>query len=107
MPRIKGKAILVMLMENGEEMSIRVTGHAWEQMESRKISVGTVGRVISALGDERLLQLQSVGLDVAVVHKTEGIAIVFGWDGNKIMVVTVLPESDIFVKRGTLKVNLY
>lgn len=102
MARQKGVSIAVMYFGN-DEYSIRVTAHAWQQMCNRGISVNQVVETIHALGQDSLLKTQADETDVCVSNKEEGISVVFGWDNNKIMVVTVLSEADnVFVKKKTL-----
>ncbi len=105
MPKQKGTALALMEID-GDEYSVRATSHAWSQMEVRRISVSTVVQVINLLGKERLKALQDRGLDVVVVYKALDVAVVFGWDGNKIMVVTVLNSSNVFAKRNTYMVEI-
>lgn len=104
MGRIKGTSIQTISV-NGDSYSIRITEHAFKQAYTRKVSADVIARTISALGTQRLTISQKIGSDAAVVNEEEGVAVVFSWDGNKIMVITVLDSNEVdnfFVKRGTI-----
>ena len=101
MSRMKGKSVGVIDIQ-GDEYSIRITDHAFEQMYRRKITVDKVSDTIKALGEQKIQMLNGVGCEVIVVNKNARIAVVFGWEGRKIFVITVIDSAEVFKKKGTL-----
>jgi hypothetical protein len=102
MSRTKGKSISVMEV-NGNNYSVRVTDHAYSQMYERKVSESLVSKTIASLGSKRLNISKTIGSDSIVINDKDDLAVVFGWEGNRIMVVTVLNSAEeVFAKRGTI-----
>ncbi len=108
MVRLKGTALGVWSIDDGEydnQYSVRATKHAVEQMEKREISAKKVVETIQGLPSAKILDLQKGGRDVCAIDKETGISVVFGFDGNKLMVVTVVDDCEsIFAKRRTCRV---
>ena len=108
MARQKGYALGVMCMKDGEydnQYSIRVTEHGRAQMEKRGISGDRIVKAIQGLSRAKILKLQRDGRDVCAVDKETGISVVFGFNRNRIMVVTVVEECEkVFAKNRTTKV---
>ena len=108
MARQKGYALGVMCMKDGEydnQYSIRVTEHGRAQMEKRGISGDRIVKVIQGLSRAKLLKLQKEGRDVCAVDRNTGLSVVFGFNGNRITVVTVVEKCElVFAKRRTTKV---
>lgn len=101
MSRMKGKSVGVIDIR-GKEYSIRITDHAFEQMYRRKITINLVTDTIKALGESKIEMLNGVGCEVIVVNKNANIAVVFGWEGRRIFVITVIDSAEVFKKKGTL-----
>ena len=102
MPRIKGSAISVMEV-NGDDYSIRVTTHARKQMVERGVSEEVIRKTIASLGSKRLNISKTVGSDSVVINEKDNVTVVFGWNGNKVTVVTVLDNGkEVFAKRGSI-----
>lgn len=93
---------IAQLKINGETYSIRATSHALKRMEERDIDEYIVSGNIIALGKERLISLQSKNKDIIVIDENKNVAIVIGFDNNKIFIITVINKANVFVKDNTI-----
>ena len=103
MPRTKGKKVGELEI-NGNMYSIRMTDHSINQCNLRNISVSKAVKTIKSVPYHKILDAQKIGVDVAAVHN--GHTILFGFTGNRIYVVTVLDNDDVFVKKSTMMVEI-
>jgi len=92
---------LILTFKIHKNFSIRATQHSLDRMASRKIEATTAAASIIALGEERLLKAQASNEDVMVLDSINNIAVVFAFDGNKILIITVIDKANCFVKSGT------
>ena len=91
---------------NCQTYSIRASIHAIERMQQRNVDEYVVVGNVIALGPERLLEYQSKEADVMILDEAKKVAIVFAFNGNKVMIVTVIDKADCYAKRGTEVVKL-
>ncbi len=104
--RLKGKLIgifKVYCRDTGwGDHSVRMTDHAGKQAEARNVSNEKVIEAIQSISD-LMPELQKKGDDICVIDN--GLAVVFAFKGNRIMVITVLPSGKVFIKRNTIKIE--
>ncbi len=104
--RINGKSIGIFRVYDKDtgwnDHSVRMTRHAEEQAKARNVSDEKVVETIQSVSD-LMPELQQKGEDICVINN--GLAVVFAFKGNRIMVITVLPSEKIFVKRNTIKIE--
>ncbi len=86
--------------------SIRISDHANIRMQERNISSYVVAGNILALGKDQLVELQKTSEDFVIIDTVRNTSIVAGFKGNKIIIITVIDKSNIFVKDATQIVNL-
>ncbi len=104
--RLKGKSIgifRVYCRDTGwNDHSVRMTHHAEAQAKARNVSNEKILEAIQSISD-LMPELQQKGEDICAVNN--GLAVVFAFKGNRIIVITVLLSEKIFVKRNTLKIK--
>lgn len=91
---------------DGNMYSIRATVHALERMKQREIDEYVVTGNVLALGKERLLQLQEQGEEAIIIDEQKEVSIVIAFEQNKIVIITVIDKSNVFVKDETTIVQL-
>jgi len=99
--KAKGKAIAELKI-NGKQYSVRATAHAMERMEERGVDEYVVAGNVMALGKDRLTELQEEQAEAIVIDDEKNVAVVIGFKGNRIMVITVIDKAKVFVKKGTV-----
>ena len=98
--------LLAQVRINNKDYSVRASAHAIQRMQERKVDSYIVTGNILSLGEERILKLQEKGEEAILIDENTNTSIVFGFKGNRIQVITVIDKANVFVKRGTLVVNL-
>lgn len=86
--------------------SVRATEHALKRMKQRSIDEYVVVGNVLALGKERLLQLQERDEEAIIIDEQKEVSIVIAFEQNKIIVITVIDKSNVFVKNNTEIVRL-
>jgi len=86
---------------DGQTYSIRATAHAMQRMDERQVDEYVVTGNVMALGKDRLKELQEQGDDAVIIDEVRDIAVVFGFNKNKVTIITVINKSNIWVKDGT------
>ena len=99
---MKNDKLLAQVEIKGQQYSIRATAHAVERMEQRNIDEYVVVGNIMAMGKERIVELQSKNEEAILIDDNTNTSIVFGFNGNKVKVITVIDKSNVFVKKGTV-----
>lgn len=103
---MKGKSI-ARIKINGFRYSLRATEHSLERMEQRGISGYVIAGDVISLGKERILELQKKQVDVALIDKKRGIAVIMQFKNNTLKILTVIDKANIYVKDGTEIEELY
>jgi len=96
----KDKSLLQFNFE-GNDYSIRASGHAIERMKQRDITAFQVASAVFGLTLETLDELKDSGKDLAIIVEDENYSVVICRYRNTIKVITVIDKSDIWVKEGT------
>lgn len=92
---------LTTLQINGDTYSIRATKHSLERMDERNIDEYFVASDLLSLGKDKIVELQNDEEDIALIDEDNEVSIIFGFTKNRIMVITVIDKSDIYVKSNT------
>jgi len=87
---------------NGNTYSIRATVHAQQRMKERDIDSHQASGSVLSLGEKKILDLQKREAEAIIIDKDKGTAIVIGFKGNKVQIITAINKSDVFVKEGTV-----
>jgi len=98
--KTKSKSIAQLKIEN-QDYSIRATIHAQERMEERNIDKHQAVSIILALGEKRITDLQKENEEAIIIDRERDAAIVIGFKGNKIQIITVIDKANVFIKEGT------
>jgi hypothetical protein len=85
----------------GQLYSIRATAHALTRMAERGVEAHAVCGTVLALGPERIHSLQEAHEEAIVIDEVANCAVVVAFAGNRIMVVTVINRSNVWVKSAT------
>ena len=93
---------LTTLTIDGQTYSIRTTRHSEKRLVKRDIDEYMVASNILSLGKEKIKYYQGTEKDVMVIDETNGFSICFAFNGNKIVIITVIDKDDIWVKKNTL-----
>ena len=96
----KSKAIATFTVKK-ETHSVRATAHALQRMEEREVSPETVLSGILALQMDRVNEYKESEEDVAIIDKRNNCTIIISFQKNTIQIVTVINNSDVWVKDGT------
>ena len=98
--RTKSRSLAQIQIE-GQSWSVRASGHAIDRMAQRGVDAFAVTGTVIALGPERLQELKEQEAESIIIDQVRDIAVVIGFKGNRIMVVTVIDKSNVFVKSNT------
>ena len=94
--RGKGRQIATLKVGN-QEFSIRATYHSLVRMIERNVDEYVVSGTILSLGNDRLMKYRSNNREVMIINKTKNVSVVFAIVKNRIIVITVLDNSDVYV----------
>lgn len=103
---------LINFYYNGIKFQIRTTTtHFHDKSKERGINLDTACGDIIALGKERLYNYAKAGDDVAIIDTDNDITTIITFEGNQnpyiqIRIRTVIPKSNVFIKKGTKIYNL-
>ncbi|MFW5962666.1 MAG: hypothetical protein ACOCQR_03520 [bacterium] len=99
--------VLTVIQIDGDRYSIRATQHAKKRMAEREVDENVVAGEVIALGRERIVELQERDTDIAIVDERRDLAVIIAFNHNRIVIVTVIDKSEIWVKDGTFIEKLY
>lgn len=94
--------LIAQLKINGISYSIRATAHAMQRMDEREIDEYVVSGNIMALGKDKITELQSNNDEAIIIDELKNVAIVIGFKGNRVYVITVINKSNVYVKDNTV-----
>lgn len=92
---------LAQLSISGETYSIRASDHALQRMAERGVDEYVVAGTVVSLGKARLQELQDEDAEAIIIDEAKDVAVVIGFRGNRVMVITVINKSNVFVKSDT------
>lgn len=96
----KSKAIATFTIDQ-QTHSVRATGHALQRMEERKVSAETALSAILALQMDKVNRYKETQEDVAIIDKQNDCTIIVSFNSNKIEIITVIDNSNVWLKDGT------
>ena len=94
------KSIAIIQIEK-QTYSVRATAHALQRMRQRDVDEYVVSGTVLALGKDRLQELQEAEEEAIIIDDEKNVSVVIGFRGNRIMVVTVIDKSNVWVKKQT------
>ena len=86
--------------------SIRLTNHAQQRLTDRSIDIYQVTGSILSLGQQNIEQYSGSNKDIFIMDKEHNFSIVCNIAHRTITIVTVIDNSDCWVKNGTIAVKL-
>ncbi len=89
---------------DGYIYSVRATTHALEQMNNRQVSTSMIKKTICQLRPKLIKDLQSINRYVALLNRNDPVTIILGFDGYKIIIITVINTNRYYGKYGTLMI---
>ena len=96
----KSKSIATITIEK-QTWSVRATALALQRMRQRGVDEYVVSGTVLALGKDRLQELQEAEEEAIIIDDEKNVSVVIGFRGNRIMVVTVIDKSNVWVKKQT------
>jgi hypothetical protein len=103
--RKHGKVINSFTIAN-KTYSIRLTNHAQQRLTDRNIDIFQVTGSILSLGQKTIIAYSGSNRDIFIMDKEHNFSIVCNITINTITIVTVINNSDCWVKNGTIAVKL-
>lgn len=101
----RGQLVTVIIIDK-KRYSIRLSDHAKIRLKERKIDLyQAIGSLLS-LGEEKIKQYQKTNRDIFIMDKEHNFSIVITFEGNTIHIITLIDNSDCWIKSGTIAVNL-
>lgn len=91
---------------NDITFEVRISKHADDRLQQRKLDIFMVTGAIFSLGQKRINDYRDTGRDIFVMDKTNDLSVVCCIEGNIITIITVLDKADCYVKNGTDVINL-
>ena len=86
--------------------SIRLTNHAKQRLTDRQIDLYQVTGSILSLGEKTIESYSGSDKDIFIMDKENNFSVVCNIVNYTIMIVTVINNSDCWVKSGTIAVRL-
>ena len=86
--------------------SIRLSSHAKQRLTDRNIDLYQVTGSILSLGEKTITAYSGNNRDIFITDKINGFSIVCNITNRTITIVTVIDNSDCWIKQGTIAVNL-
>ena len=86
--------------------AIRLSDHAKLRLSQRNIDEYQVMSAITALGKDRLEHYSDGTRDIMIQDRTNGFSVVIAIEKCTIYVITVIDNSDCFVKSGTTVIKI-
>lgn len=90
----------------GKTYTIETSRHAAERMVERNVDAYVVAGSVLALGPARIDALQAEREEAMIIDKENNIAVVVGFSAEKIVIITVINKSNVFVKDNTTICNI-
>ena len=87
---------------DGTTYSVHATAHALMRMEDRQVSISAVNKTISQLKPTHIQGLQLINRYIALVNTIESVTVLMGFDGDNIIIITVINTSKYYPKHDTL-----
>ncbi len=87
---------------DGATYPVRATAHALMRMEDRKVSTSSINKTISQLGPKLIQGLQLINRYVALVNTVDSVTVLMGFDGDSIIIITVINTSKYYPRHNTL-----
>lgn len=84
------------------QYKIVMTWHAMKRSKGRNVDTFNIVSAITSLGGHTLAAYEDSNTDIMVQDKKNNISVVFAVTPNKIFIVTVLHDTDIFIKGNTI-----
>ncbi|MCE5220112.1 MAG: DUF4258 domain-containing protein [Clostridium sp.] len=103
--RKHGKMINTFTLNN-KTYSIRLTNHAEQRLNQRNIDLFQVTGSILSLGQKTITDYSGSNRDIFIMDKEHNFSVVCNITINTITIVTVIDNSDCWVKDGTIAVKL-
>ena len=91
---------------NNKTYSIRLTNHAEQRLQERQIDLYQVTGSILSLGQKTIIEYSGSNKDIFIMDKQNNFSIVCNITHRTITIVTVIDNSDCWVKNGTIAVEL-
>lgn len=86
--------------------SIRLTNHAQQRLTDRSIDIYQVTGSILSLGQKTITEYSGSNRDIFIMDKQNNFSVVCNIVNYTIMIVTVIDNSDCWVKSGTIAIKL-
>lgn len=86
--------------------SIRLTNHAKQRLTDRNIDLFQVTGSILSLGENTITKYSGSNRDIFIMDKQNNFSVVCNITYRTITIVTVIGNSDCWVRNGTIAVNL-
>ena len=91
---------------NNKTYSIRLSSHASQRLQQRNIDLyQTTGSILS-LGEKTITAYSGSNRDIFIQDKPNNFSVVCNITNRTITIVTVIDNSDCWIKQGTIAVNL-
>ncbi len=87
---------------DGTTYSVRATAHALMRMKDRQVSTLAINKTIAQLGPKLIKGLQLINRYVALVNTIDSVTVLMGFDGDNIIIITVINTSKYYPKHDTL-----
>ena len=91
---------------NNKTYSIRLSSHASQRLQQRNIDLYQVTGSILSLGQKTITDYSGSNKDIFIMDKENNFSVVCNIVNYTIMIVTVINNSDCWVKSGTIAVRL-
>lgn len=85
----------------GQKHSIRASEHALERAEERGIAINVILSEVIALPVADMQKYKENNKECIIIDDNRDIAVVVGFKGNKINIITVIDKADVWIKEGT------
>lgn len=103
--RKPGIMILSFTIQN-KTYSIRLTNHAEQRLQERQIDLYQVTGSILSLGQKTITDYSGSNRDIFIMDKQNNFSVVCNITYRTITIVTVIGNSDCWVRNGTIAVKL-
>ena len=86
--------------------SIRLTNHAEQRLNQRKLDLFQVIGSILSLGEKTITAYSGSNRDIFILDKEHNFSIVCNISACTITIVTVIDSIDCWIRQGTIAINL-
>lgn len=91
---------------NNKTYSIRLTKHAQQRLIDRQLDLFQIIGSILSLGEKTITAYSGSNRDIFIMDKPNNFSIVCNISAYTITIVTVIDNSDCWIKSGTIAINL-